>query len=234
MDSDERGGDERRCLDARVYTPSVLEGQGNDEERRLHQKKGTTCVNERRGMWLVDLARKDRAASPVGRGRRGEGMSERRERADASVRGRHESEQRTKLFVMGTGRAECPDGRGDGRGRVLMGQRARGLVDKTTEQPCSGISIHGASEKGDDAQTSNGTRTQRVNRPERRHGDAASEGRSKPTVRDENRAAMASGVHDDAWTSSTDPSDIRTCSSVSPRRNCAEATQRTRCVRSRT
>jgi hypothetical protein len=100
--------------------------------------------------------------------------------------------KRTNMFVKETERAECPNGRGDGLGRALEGRRAKGLVGETTEQPHSGIPIHGASEEKEDVQTLNGTHTQCVNRPELRHCDAASEGRSKLTVQDENGTAMVS------------------------------------------
>jgi hypothetical protein len=193
----------------------------NDGKHRLHQKRDATRIKEQRSVWLADLACEDRTALPVGRGRGGECRQEAEERTeefvvgpgrlenggrtDASVRSCQERKQ-TNLFVKETERAECPNGRGDGLGLALEGRRAKGLIGETTEQPRSGIPIHGVSEEKDDVQTSNRTHTQRINRPELRHCDAASEGRSKPTVQDENGTAVASGAQDVVWTSSMDPS----------------------------
>jgi hypothetical protein len=97
-----------------------------------------------------------------------------------------------------------------------MGQQARGLIDGTAEQPCSGISIHGASEKGNDAWTSSkdlsaiGTCSQHVVKMELDHSNAVDEICSKTNVGDKNEAAMASGEQDVAWTSKGYLSAVRT------------------------
>jgi hypothetical protein len=81
-----------------------------------------------------------------------------------------------------------------------------GLVDETTEQPCSVIPIHGASEKGDDAWTSNvdlsavGTCFQCFIETKLRHGNAVNEIRLKSNVgrRDEAVSLLAQQQQSDA------------------------------------
>jgi hypothetical protein len=194
-------------------------------------------VNECRSMWLADLASKDRAASPVGRGRRGEGRPKNREQTNTSVEGRRETDRQTGTFVVETGTS---DRRGDGWGRVLMDQRAKKLVDRTAEQPRSGISRHGRSGEQDNMLTSSRdpsairTRFQRVNRPELCHSNAVNEIRSKVNIgtrtrrpwRQESRAMRRcqAGISRAA----------RCVPNALTSRNCAMATQLTRGVQSRT
>jgi hypothetical protein len=68
-------------------------GSENDVSCHSQQKRGTTRINKQCGVWLSDPVSKDRAASPVGRGRRGEGQPETREQTDVSIRGRQEAGQ---------------------------------------------------------------------------------------------------------------------------------------------
>jgi hypothetical protein len=73
---------------------------------------------------------RDRAASPVRRGRGGEGRPEWGEQMNTSVKGRQETEQRTGSFIVETGMARSPNKQGDDERRHLKSQRAVRFMDK--------------------------------------------------------------------------------------------------------